>query len=65
MGYSLGGCELGVDRLPVDVRAKTVGVIGRYLIGLLHARSFFKRHRPASFSTAATPVRSTTRRGPT
>ncbi|OWZ65360.1 hypothetical protein AYX15_03083 [Cryptococcus neoformans] len=39
MGYSLGG------------------LIGRYLIGLLHAQqpSFFARHRPVSFSTAATP----------
>ncbi|KIR51815.1 lipid particle protein [Cryptococcus gattii Ru294] len=39
MGYSLGG------------------LIGRYLVGLLHARqpSFFARHRPVSFSTAATP----------
>ncbi|ODN77058.1 hypothetical protein, variant 3 [Cryptococcus amylolentus CBS 6039] len=39
MGYSLGG------------------LISRYLIGLLHARqpSFFARHKPVSFSTAATP----------
>ncbi|WVQ77408.1 hypothetical protein IAR50_007093 [Cryptococcus sp. DSM 104548] len=39
MGYSLGG------------------LIARYLIGLLHARqpSFFARHKPVSFSTAATP----------
>ncbi|WVQ94679.1 hypothetical protein IAU59_001759 [Kwoniella sp. CBS 9459] len=39
MGYSLGG------------------LIARYLIGILHARqpSFFARHKPVSFSTAATP----------
>ncbi|WVO14739.1 hypothetical protein L204_102377 [Cryptococcus depauperatus] len=39
MGYSLGG------------------LIARYLIGLLNARqpSFFVRHKPISFSTAATP----------
>ncbi|WVF66937.1 hypothetical protein IAT40_001680 [Kwoniella sp. CBS 6097] len=39
MGYSLGG------------------LIARYLIGMLHARkpSFFARHKPVSFSTAATP----------
>ncbi|KAK8861217.1 hypothetical protein IAR55_002036 [Kwoniella newhampshirensis] len=39
MGYSMGG------------------LYARYLIGLLHARqpSFFSRHRPVSFSTAATP----------
>nr|XP_019012466.1 uncharacterized protein I206_03314 [Kwoniella pini CBS 10737]OCF51247.1 hypothetical protein I206_03314 [Kwoniella pini CBS 10737] len=39
MGYSLGG------------------LISRYIIGILHARqpSFFSRHKPISFSTAATP----------
>ncbi|ORY27627.1 putative serine esterase-domain-containing protein [Naematelia encephala] len=39
MGYSLGG------------------LIARYLVGILHARqpSFFSRHKPISFSTAATP----------
>ncbi|OCF40533.1 hypothetical protein I317_05624 [Kwoniella heveanensis CBS 569] len=39
MGYSLGG------------------LIARYLIGILYARqpSFFARHKPVSFSTAATP----------
>nr|XP_018264423.1 uncharacterized protein I303_02589 [Kwoniella dejecticola CBS 10117]OBR86581.1 hypothetical protein I303_02589 [Kwoniella dejecticola CBS 10117] len=39
MGYSLGG------------------LISRYMIGILHSRqpSFFSRHKPISFSTAATP----------
>ncbi|WVW79800.1 hypothetical protein I302_101770 [Kwoniella bestiolae CBS 10118] len=39
MGYSLGG------------------LISRYIIGILHSRqpSFFLRHKPISFSTAATP----------
>ncbi|WWC87476.1 uncharacterized protein L201_002365 [Kwoniella dendrophila CBS 6074] len=39
MGYSLGG------------------LFSRYLIGILHSRqpSFFSRHKPISFSTAATP----------
>ncbi|KAK6906990.1 hypothetical protein I203_100979 [Kwoniella mangroviensis CBS 8507] len=39
MGYSLGG------------------LISRYIIGVLHSRhpSFFSRHKPISFSTAATP----------
>jgi hypothetical protein len=34
-------------------------VVGRYLVGVLHARSpsFFETHTPGSFSTFATPVR--------
>ena len=40
-------------------RAGMTLVMARYLIGLLESRSpsFFSLHRPACFSTAATPVR--------
>ncbi|WVR04162.1 hypothetical protein IAU60_001161 [Kwoniella sp. DSM 27419] len=42
-GFSVMGYSMG-------------GLYARYLIGILHARrSFFARHKPVSFSTAATP----------